>query len=109
MIASSTPRSVRLLNGHPVEHVLTLRSAVIYLPHSYFVTDHKQAWREEETAAPVTTSLAPSEETAWALEEAKRLQMRRQMFPNLRDDTVIFANWNQLYKVRLAFRCSSLT
>ncbi|BGO93075.1 hypothetical protein NBRC10512_003260 [Rhodotorula toruloides] len=72
---------------------------LIYLPHSYFVTDHKQAWREEETAAPVTTSLARSEETTWALEEAKRLQMRRQMFPNLRDDTVIFANWNQLYKI----------
>lgn len=90
--------------GDPITRAYSLSDpAVIYLPHSYFVTDHKQAWREEETAAPVTTSLAPSEETTWALEEAKRLQMRRHMFPNLRDDTVIFANWNQLYKVRPAF------
>lgn len=35
----------------------------------------------------------------WALEEDKRLSMRRAMFPNIRDDTFIMANWNQLYKV----------
>lgn len=81
----------------------------MYLPHSYFVTDHKQAWREDENAgvvpggAPLRTSLpADSPEAAWALEEHKRWQMRKQMFPHIRDDTVIFANWNQLYKVRLA-------
>jgi hypothetical protein len=39
------------------------------------------------------------------IEEHKRWQMRRQMFPQLRDDTVIFANWNQLYKVRLFAGC----
>lgn len=79
--------------------------AVIYLPHSYFVTDHKQAWREDDLAsivpgeAPITSSAPPTAETAWAIEEHKRWQMRHQMFPQLRDDTVIFANWNQLYKV----------
>ncbi|GAA6035349.1 hypothetical protein JCM8097_008826 [Rhodosporidiobolus ruineniae] len=78
---------------------------LIYLPHSYFVTDHKQAWREDETIGLkpgeplVTSTLPPSEEVTWALEEDKRLQMRRAMFPNIRDDTVIFANWNQLYKI----------
>ncbi|GAA5914406.1 hypothetical protein JCM6882_008223 [Rhodosporidiobolus microsporus] len=78
---------------------------LIYLPHSYFVTDHKQAWREDETIGlkpgepPVTSTLPPSEEVSWALEENKRLQMRRAMFPNIRDDTLIFANWNQLYKI----------
>lgn len=78
---------------------------VIYLPHSYFVTDHKQAWREDDHVsvvpgeAPVTSSASPLSETAWAIEEHKRWQMRKQMFPQLRDDTIIFANWNQLYKV----------
>ncbi|BGP45059.1 hypothetical protein JCM10450v2_000876 [Rhodotorula kratochvilovae] len=78
---------------------------LMYLPHSYFVTDHKQAWREDESVgvvpgeAPLTTSLPPGPEAAWALEEHKRWQMRRQMFPTIRDDTVIFANWNQLYKI----------
>lgn len=78
---------------------------MIYLPHSYFVTDHKQAWREDDLAsivpgeAPITSSAPPTAESAWAIEEHKRWQMRRQMFPQLRDDTVIFANWNQLYKV----------
>ncbi|GAA5992692.1 hypothetical protein JCM11641_004994 [Rhodosporidiobolus odoratus] len=78
---------------------------LIYLPHSYFVTDHKQAWREDENVGlnpnepPVTSSLPLSEEVTWALEEDKRLQMRKSMFPNIRDDTVIFANWNQLYKI----------
>ncbi|GJN91794.1 hypothetical protein Rhopal_004817-T1 [Rhodotorula paludigena] len=78
---------------------------LIYLPHSYFVTDHKQAWREDETIgvipgqAPLTSSLPPGPEAAWALEEHKRWQMRKQMFPSIRDDTIIFANWNQLYKI----------
>ncbi|GAA6022980.1 hypothetical protein JCM10207_007738 [Rhodosporidiobolus poonsookiae] len=78
---------------------------LIYLPHSYFVTDHKQAWREDESVGlkpgepPVTSTLPPSQEVSWALEEDKRMQMRRAMFPNIRDDTIIFANWNQLYKI----------
>ncbi|BGP12958.1 hypothetical protein JCM10213v2_000875 [Rhodosporidiobolus nylandii] len=78
---------------------------LIYLPHSYFVTDHKQAWREDESVGlkpgepPVTSTLPPSEEVSWALEEEKRQQMRKQMFPNIREDTLILANWNQLYKI----------
>lgn len=77
---------------------------VIYMPHSYFVTDHKQAWRENPS-----TGLLPGEiplvddgtdETRWAIEEDKRWRMRRGIFPNIRDDTFIFANFNQLYKVR---------
>ncbi|KPV78662.1 glycosyltransferase family 41 protein [Rhodotorula graminis WP1] len=79
---------------------------LLYLPHSYFVTDHKQAWREDESAgvvpgeAPFRSSLpAGSPEAAWAVEEHKRWRMRKQMFPLIRDDTIIFANWNQLYKI----------
>lgn len=90
-------------------HALPIGDLVLYLPHSYFVTDHKQAWREDDNVsvvpgeAAITSSLPTSGETAWAIEEHKRWQMRKQMFPQLRDDTVIFANWNQLYKVGPGF------
>lgn len=75
----------------------------MYMPHSYFVTDHKQAWREDPTVGlapgevPIRDDGTPGR--AWAIEEDKRWKMRKQIFPNIRDDTVIFANWNQLYKV----------
>ncbi|GAA6013595.1 hypothetical protein JCM11491_002719 [Sporobolomyces phaffii] len=71
---------------------------LIYLPHSYFVTDHKQAWRESDEPRRVPKNLQESE-FLWALEEDKRWKMRKEMFPDIRDDTVIFANWNQLYKI----------
>ncbi|OBZ83746.1 putative UDP-N-acetylglucosamine--peptide N-acetylglucosaminyltransferase SEC [Choanephora cucurbitarum] len=61
----------------------------IYMPHSYFVNDHKQGFREEENLD-------------WTREEEKRWQMRRELFPQLPDDVVIFANFNQLYKLEPA-------
>lgn len=93
---------------------------LIYLPHSYFVTDHKQAWREDEKF-----SLLPGEvgliqdgtkETSFAIEEDKRWRLRKRIFPLIRDDAFIFANWNQLYKVsytvlnsHCTIRCNKLT
>lgn len=35
----------------------------------------------------------------WALEEDRRWAMRREVFPDLSADTVIFCNFNQLYKI----------
>lgn len=76
----------------------------MYMPHSYFVTDHKQAWREDPAMSlhqgEVSIKDDGSPERRWAIEEDKRWKMRKQLFPHLRDDTFIFANWNQLYKVR---------
>jgi hypothetical protein len=40
-----------------------------------------------------------SKEIEWETEEFKRWKMRREMFPDLDEQTVIFANFNQLYKV----------
>ncbi|GAA5872460.1 hypothetical protein JCM16303_004528 [Sporobolomyces ruberrimus] len=71
---------------------------LIYLPHSYFVTDHKQAWRESDEPRMIPKNVQEAE-TLWAIEEDKRWKMRKEMFPAIRDDTVIFANWNQLYKI----------
>ncbi|KAI7903720.1 uncharacterized protein BX663DRAFT_507366 [Cokeromyces recurvatus] len=48
----------------------------IYMPHSYFVNDHKQGFRDDDNTA------------VWALEEEKRWKMRHQVFPNLPDDVL---------------------
>uniref|UniRef100_V5ER50 protein O-GlcNAc transferase n=2 Tax=Kalmanozyma brasiliensis (strain GHG001) TaxID=1365824 RepID=V5ER50_KALBG len=84
----------------------------IYMPHSYFVNDHKQGFRE--TVSNETIELAtkgtegeplakkadssPTDEQRWASEELKRYAMRRELFPTLPDDYVVFADFNQLYK-----------
>ncbi len=79
----------------------------IYMPHSYFVNDHKQGFREP--VAPEVLALAnksnaassnsmSAEEQLWASEELKRYAMRRELFPTLPDDYFIFADFNQLYK-----------
>ncbi|KAK4054753.1 hypothetical protein OIV83_000677 [Microbotryomycetes sp. JL201] len=76
---------------------------LIYMPHSYFVTDHKQAWKEDPNAFVLPNEVPIADDgtdaTRWAIEESKRWKMRRAIFPNLADDAVIFANWNQLYKI----------
>jgi len=103
----------------------------IYMPHSYFVCDHKQGFREElaqdiscgvdingiplnfkreplqqQVVRPLTAQQPPAlpkelacKEFEWEQEEAKRWKMRKEMFPDLDDQTVIFANFNQLYKI----------
>lgn len=82
----------------------------IYMPYSYFVNDHKQGFREEDDS----NDKCPRDEkrlcddddeddngplTAWEKETIKRQKMRREVFPDLPDDVVIFANFNQLYKL----------
>ncbi|KAI8868732.1 TPR-like protein [Ramicandelaber brevisporus] len=77
---------------------------IVYMPHTYFVSDHRQGFREASdvnvlhSTAPLAspTSL---HDLAWANEQAKRLAMRRELFPTYSDDTFIFANFNQLYKI----------
>ncbi len=82
----------------------------VYMPHTYFVNDHKQGFRESvptetiEVASQAAESRGggaastPTEEQLWASEELKRYAMRRELFPKLPDDYVIFADFNQLYK-----------
>lgn len=100
---------------------------IIYMPFSYFVNDHRQGFREEddpEIESIVMNALAisnddsssdslmedddddsylsDSERFIWRREQLKRLKMRHELFPKLPEDTVIFANFNQLYKVYVA-------
>ncbi|KAF9972380.1 hypothetical protein BGZ73_004529, partial [Actinomortierella ambigua] len=77
----------------------------IYMPHSYFVNDHRQGFREEEKEQEkrllqaTEPHLAASAEWAWHLEQDRRWQMRKELFPGIAENTVIFANFNQLYKI----------
>ncbi|KAK5672389.1 hypothetical protein QVD99_001156 [Batrachochytrium dendrobatidis] len=117
--------------------------AMVYMPHSFFVNDHRQGFREHHDSKidqiifeldtgiygledsnsaidlasitlPMATfsqpssavpheldvmALTSSEIQHWRKEQIRRLKMRHELFPWLAEDTVIFANFNQLYKV----------
>lgn len=61
---------------------------VIYCRDTFFCCDHKQSSAE-----------AKEESVSWEEERRRRWQMRKEMFPQLPDETIILANFNQLYKV----------
>ncbi|KAJ2549837.1 hypothetical protein EV175_004295 [Coemansia sp. RSA 1933] len=67
---------------------------MIYMPHTYFVNDHKQGFREDEELRGIQTT-----DALWLAEQDARYKMRRELFPQLGDDVFIFANFNQLYKI----------
>lgn len=74
----------------------------IYMPHSYFVNDHAQGFREPQERRAIDGHLIKpgemSDEEAWAEEEERRWKARKELWPNLPDDFVIFSDFNQLYK-----------
>ncbi|KAJ3410957.1 hypothetical protein HDV05_002970 [Chytridiales sp. JEL 0842] len=90
---------------------------IIFMPQTFFVNDHRQGFREQpdpfvetvlmspstvlidEHEMDSTCDLSPEELLEWRKEQIRRLKMRGEMFPWLREDTVIFANFNQLYKI----------
>ncbi|KAJ1643829.1 hypothetical protein LPJ64_004436 [Coemansia asiatica] len=68
---------------------------MIYMPHTYFVNDHRQGFREDEELR----GLQQTPDDLWLAEQDARYRMRRELFPQLADDVFIFANFNQLYKI----------
>ncbi|KAI5124687.1 hypothetical protein M0805_004295 [Coniferiporia weirii] len=62
---------------------------LIYMPHSYLVTDHKQTYGENSVLTP---------EQRWKQAETKRRRLRRILFQDIFEDTIIFANFNQFTK-----------
>lgn len=68
----------------------------IYMPHSFFVTDHKQSYCHDEQGLP---SNPGSPTDLWFAEMRRREEARIAIFPDLPKDVVIFANFNQLYKI----------
>ncbi|KAJ1886919.1 hypothetical protein LPJ66_009387 [Kickxella alabastrina] len=69
---------------------------MIYMPHTYFVNDHRQGFREDDELRALAA--APGD-ALWRAEQDARHRMRRELFPQLGDGVFIFANFNQLYKI----------
>ena len=61
---------------------------IIYCRDTFFCCDHKQS-------APG----AHEKSLDWDEEQKERWRMRKELFPQISDETVIFGNFNQLYKV----------
>lgn len=61
---------------------------VIFTRDTFFCCDHRQS-------APD----AQEPQLSWPEEQRRRWKMRKELFPNVSDDAVIFGNFNQLYKV----------
>ena len=64
---------------------------LLYLPNSYFVTDHKQQ-------LPIQYPFYMQEEQ-WQMHEINRNKLRKLCFPNLPSSTLILGSFNQLYKL----------
>ncbi|CEH13751.1 O-linked N-acetylglucosamine transferase OGT [Ceraceosorus bombacis] len=75
----------------------------VYMPKSYFVCDHRQGFREPEERRAIDGRVVHphemSDEEAWAEEEQRRWKARKELFPSIPDDFVIFCCFNQLYKL----------
>lgn len=61
---------------------------IVYCRDTFFCCDHRQS-------APDSQGSQPN----WDDEQRRRWAMRKEIFPTLRDDAIILANFNQLYKV----------
>jgi hypothetical protein len=57
------------------------------------VTDHKQQYNEDSIVSEKTP------QSIWRAHEQARVRMRQEIFPGLNQDAIIFANFNQLYKI----------
>ncbi|KAI0407541.1 glycosyl transferase family 41-domain-containing protein [Xylaria palmicola] len=60
---------------------------IIFCRETFFCCDHAQSCEAEERAI------------TWEDEQRRRWEMRRELFPNLADNTIIMGNFNQLYKI----------
>ncbi|KAL6704233.1 hypothetical protein ACN47E_008401 [Coniothyrium glycines] len=61
---------------------------IVFCRDTFFCCDHRQS-------APDSQGRQPD----WAEEQQRRWKMRKEIFPHLRDDAIILANFNQLYKI----------
>ncbi|KAF2842584.1 glycosyltransferase family 41 protein [Patellaria atrata CBS 101060] len=61
---------------------------IIFCRDTFFCCDHRQS--APDSQEPKIT---------WEEEQVRRWNMRKEIFPNLPDDVIILANFNQLYKI----------
>ncbi|PYH50031.1 UDP-N-acetylglucosaminyltransferase [Aspergillus saccharolyticus JOP 1030-1] len=74
-------------HGEDLEHWV-YGEKLVYTRDTFFCCDHRQS-------APD----AQDPQIAWEQEQSRRWRMRKELFPNLSDDTIILGNFNQLYKI----------
>ncbi|KAL0933031.1 glycosyltransferase family 41 protein (tetratricopeptide) [Colletotrichum truncatum] len=60
---------------------------IIFCRDTFFCCDHAQSSEPDE------------HKVSWEDEQRRRWTMRKELFPNLSDDTIILGNFNQLYKI----------
>ena len=63
---------------------------IIFCRDTFFCCDHRQSAPDSK-----------GKQLNWEEEQGRRWAMRKELFPNLSDDTIILGNFNQLYKVCL--------
>ncbi|OCH96162.1 TPR-like protein [Obba rivulosa] len=68
----------------------------IYMAHTFMATDHKQSSRGDEGLS-VEERARVSPVQLWHDEEVRRAKLRRHVFPQLPQDVMIFANFNQAH------------
>ena len=61
---------------------------IVFTRDTFFCCDHRQSAPDAKEA-----------HVTWDEEQERRWCMRKELFPNLRDDALILGNFNQLYKV----------
>ena len=61
---------------------------IIFARDTFFCCDHRQS-APDAKEAPLS----------WQEEQQRRWKMRKELFPDIADDTVVLGNFNQLYKV----------
>ncbi|KAI0068507.1 TPR-like protein [Artomyces pyxidatus] len=76
----------------------TYTERLMHMPHTFMVTDHKQSFRGDENLTLIERANTPSS-VLWENEQRRRIEWRKKMFPDLAQDAIIFANFNQAYKI----------
>ncbi|KAJ5934120.1 hypothetical protein N7466_003667 [Penicillium verhagenii] len=74
-------------NGEDLENWV-YGEKIVFTRDTFFCCDHRQS-------APD----AREQQLSWDDEQMRRWRMRKELFPNLSDDTIILGNFNQLYKI----------
>lgn len=81
---------------------------LIYIPHSFMVADHRQSFRKDENLT-YEERLKIHPDQLWYEEERRRSRMRRALFPDIPQDTVIFANFSQVSPWQASYSVRALT
>ena len=71
---------------------------VIFSRSSFFCVDHKQSAPDASMRPPPDYD-QPLCDQAWEDEQQRRWDLRKELFPSLADNAIIFGNFNQLYKI----------